>query len=323
MNEASEYASLIDAVLNDDSGGGSATTLYDSDHTTVYKTGSPEPYVVRVSSQRPEERSTHIEILDRIGDLEGLTAGILHTETREVRGDVRTVDVMTYLPGKLLDHYPSRLEAWGIVEAVYALHTRLRSISPGFAGRGVPRLEDILPGLIAVSEQSSMKSRAETLMEGKRFSALLATGDPCLIYGDPWPSNFLIDHEMQPPRVRIVDIDPVFFGPAILQPAVLFSACFVASSLLFPTRNSEILDLDALIGFWPEELDRRDSLLMMRVFPILLSLFKVAESKGHPSRSPQSLQANLDLLERCLAAIDEYDGRVERPGTERRSPRGP
>ena len=307
MKKAPEFTSLIDAVLNQDSPGDSVATLYDSDHTTVYKTSGSEPYVVRVSSQQPAERSNQIEILRRVGDLEGLTAGILHTETREVRGQVRTVDVMTYLPGKPLDHYPSRLEARGIVEAVYALHRRLRSISPQFAECGVPRLEDILRGLIAVSEQGPMKSRAMTLMESERFSSLLAAGDPCLIYGDPWPSNFLIDHQMQTPRVRIVDIDPVFFGPAVLQPAVLFSACFVTSSLLFPTEGSEILSLDALISSWPEELDLQDTLMMMRVFPILLSLFKVAESRGNPSSDPQSLQANLDLLEKCLAAIDEYD----------------
>ena len=106
MKEASDFSSLIDTVLNQDSVGNSAATLYDSDHTTVYKTSGPEPYVVRVSSQRPEERSNQTEILGRIGDLEGLAAGIFHTETREVRGDVRTVDVMTYLPGTVLDHYP-------------------------------------------------------------------------------------------------------------------------------------------------------------------------------------------------------------------------
>ena len=307
MKKASEFVSLIDAVLNQDSAGDSITALYESADTTVYKTSGPEPYVVRVSSQRPGEGSDHTEILRRIGDLEGLTAGILHTETREVRGQVRTVDVMTYLPGKALDHYPSLLEARGIVEAVYALHRRLRSISPQFAECGVPRLEDILRGLIAVSEQGPMKSRATTLMESERFFALLAAGDPCLIYGDPWPSNFLIDHETQPSRVRIVDIDPVFFGPAILQPAVLFSACFVTSSLLFPTEDSEILGLEALVSFWPDEIDRQDTVMMMRVFPILLSLFKVAESRGNPSSDPQSLRANLDLLEKCLAAVDGYD----------------
>ena len=307
MKAASDFTRLIDSVLHKDSAGDSIATLYESEHTTVYKTGGPEPRVVRVSPQRPPGSSSHTEILRRIGDLEGLTAKILHTETREVGGRVRAVDVMTYLPGRPLDHYPSRLEAQGIVEAIYALHVRLRSISPSFAGRGIPRLEDILRNLVAASERSSMKSRATTLIESKRFSALLTAEDPCLIYGDPWPSNFLIDHEPRGLRVRIVDIDPVFFGPAILQPAVLFSACFVASSLLFPTDDSEGLDLGALVRSWPEELNREDTLMMMRVFPILLSLFKVAESKSDPSGSPQSLRANLDLLERCLAAIDECD----------------
>ena len=143
-------------------------------------------------------------------------------------------------------------------------------------------------------------------MENKRFSALLANGDSCLLYGDPWPANFLIDRSVHPPKIRIVDIDPLFFGPAILQPALLFSACFVASSLLFPSEDTEVPDLDSLIGAWPEHLNREDLLTMMGVFPVVLSLFKRAEHAGDSSAYPESLRASLRLLERCLAVIDGY-----------------
>jgi len=306
MTETPSFAELIDEVLNQDPASKAAVVLYETEHTTVHKTSSREPYVIRVSSQDPEQASQQMEILRRIGDLEGRTTAILHRETREIRGQVRSVSVMTYLSGRPLDHYPSAAEAQGIIEAIYALHLRLRAISPWLAERGTPQLRDILKGLIAASEPSPMKSRAMALMQDDRFSALLETANPCPIYGDPWPSNFLIDDETQPPCVRIVDIDPVFFGPPILQPAVLFSACFVASSLLYPTGGSSSPDLDALIAAWPEPLDRQDILRMMRVFPILLSLFKAAGSARTPDENPQLLRANLNLLERCLAVIDAY-----------------
>ena len=306
MREAPNYARLIDAICSPDPAEGSAVALYNSGSTIVYKTGGPEPYVVRLSFQRPEERAGQVKLLQAIGDLGGLTAAILHSESREIAGRPCAIDVMTYLPGTPLQQSPSRLEAQAIIDVVYRLHKRLRSISPDAAAHGIPNLEEILRGLIASSEPSPMRARAMRLMENERFSALLADGDSCLLYGDPWPSNFLIDRALQVPQVRIVDIDPLFFGPSILQPALLFSACFVASSLLFPSEDAEVPDLDALIRAWPEHLNREDLLLMMRVFPVVLSLFKRAEHTGS-STYPESLQASLRLQERCLAIIDGYD----------------
>jgi len=306
MREEADFALLIDAVCSPDSAEDSAVTLYESDATIVYKTSGPEPYVVRLSFQQPEDRAGQVKLLQTIGDLGGLTAAILHSESREIDGRTCAIDVMTYLPGAPLQRYPSRSEAQAIIDAVYRLHRRLRSFSLDAAALGIPSLEEILRGLIASSEPSPMRSRATRLMENKRFSALLANGDSCLLYGDPWPSNFLIDRALQVPQVRIVDIDPLFFGPSILQPALLFSACFVASSLLFPSEDAEVPDLDALIRAWPEHLNREDLLLMMRVFPVVLSLFKRAEHTGS-STYPESLQASLRLQERCLAIIDGYD----------------
>ncbi len=307
MREKPNFARLIDSVCTPDPAEGSAVTLHESDATIVYKTGGPEPYVVRLSFQRPEERGGQVKLLQTIGDLGGLTAAIFHSESREIGGRPCAIDVMTYLPGAPLQQSPSRLEAQAIIDAVYTLHKRLRSLSLDAAACGIPKLEEILRGLIASSEPSPMRSRATRLMDSERFSALLADRDPCLIYGDPWPSNFLIDRTLHLPQVRIVDIEPLFFGPAILQPALLFSACFVASSLLFPSEDAAVLDLDALINAWPEDLNREDVLMMMQVFPVLLSLFKRAGRTGDPSTYPESLQASLRLLERCLAVIDGYD----------------
>lgn len=140
------------------------------------------------------------------------------------------------------------------------------------------------------------------LLADERFVQLLASEDRCLLYGDPWPSNLLVEREADLLRVRVVDVDPIFIGPAILQPALLFSACFVASSILFENEGGAP-DLDALIRAWPEEIDRDDTVKMMRVYPILLSLVKLAESEG---KNAELLDANLRLLEQCLEVVDTY-----------------
>lgn len=304
----SEWTGVINAVLNHGSADPSVALLHESENTRVYKILEPRPYAVRISPQRSEEQSVRLEMLEAVGDLDGLVARILHSETREIHGVMHAIDVMTYVPGKALDHYPSCTESKEIVSAVYALHRRLQHISAYAVERGIPGLEDILRGLMAASEPSSMKCRAATLIESEDFSQLLATSEPCLIYGDPWPSNFLISHESHGPRVRMVDIEPLFLGPAILQPAVLFSACFVMSSLLFSAEDSEMMTLDTLFDLWPEKINPQVMRMSMRVFPIILSLFKVAESKSDPRGNSQTLAANLELLERCLAVIDAYNG---------------
>ena len=303
MERRANFTKIIDRVIDPDPRDDSLAMIYSKSNTTVTKVEDGEAYAVRVSPVAPPDHSIRMRILQDVGSLNGAVAVILHSEERAIGEQQGTIDVMPFLPGEPLDRLPSTNETLGIIRTMHALHRGLKTASPSFLDSGLPCLTDVLHGLLAASAPGKMKSRAEMLLADERFMQLLASEDRCLLYGDPWPSNFLIEPETDPIRVRIIDVDPIFIGPAILQPALLFSACFVAAHVLFSSEGSRP-NLDALIDSWPEEIDRNDTIRMMRVYPILLSLVKLAEGAG---TNPELLEANLRLLERCLEVVDTYE----------------
>ena len=303
MERTVHYTKIIDRVVDPSPTDAPHEVIYTKAHTTVARVEDGETYAVRVSPLAPPDHSIRMRILQDVGSLSGRIATILHSEERTIGGRPCTVDIMPFLPGETLTRFPSAAETHAIIDTLHALHQGLRTASPGFMESGLPCLSDVLHGLLAASEAGTMRSRAEALLEDERFMHLLSSEDQCLLYGDPWPSNFLVEQGEDAIAVRVVDIDPIFIGPAILQPALLFSATFVASSILFGD-GAERPDLDALLRAWPEEIDRDDTVKMMRVYPILLSLVKLAESRGG---NRALLDANLQLLERCLEVVDSYE----------------
>ena len=305
MESKFRFAQMIDKVVNPDAMNQSLKEVYTAEHTTVFRLEGAEPYAVRVSRSQPPDHFVRVEVLRGVGSVSGTIATILHSETRVIDKHSCTIDVMPFLEGEPLDRSPSPEETAAITATMYALHQGLRKVSPEFLESGFPRLADILHGLVSTSAPGSMKSRAEMLLDDERFMQLITCDELCLIYGDPWPSNFLIDREARPVKVRIVDVDPIFLGPALLQPALLFSAHFVTASILF--EDAAVPDLDALIAAWPESIDRDDTLRLMRVYPILLSLVKLAEAAADPHSDSALLESNLSMLCRCLEIVDSYD----------------
>jgi len=303
MDTVGHYATLVDCVVDLSAADTTISILHSSPSTIVYRVESGGLYAVRVSVAQSPDHAVRMGVLREVGSLGGRVATILHSEERRIGEHQCTVDIMPFLPGEPLNRSPSQEETRGIIDTMYALHRGLKGASPAFLNSGLPSLSDLLHGLLATAEPGRMRAEAEMFLEDERFMQLLAAKNHCLTYGDPWPLNFLIEQGTEPIRVRIVDIDPIFMGPAILQPALLFSACFVASSVLFQDEGMRP-DLDALIQAWPEEIDRDDTIRMMRVYPILLSLVKLAEGEG---QDPQLRDANLRLLQGCLEVVDSYE----------------
>ena len=88
-----------------------------------------------------------------------------------------------------------------------------------------------------------------------------------------------------------------------LQPAVLFSAGFLVSSFLLPSDDPDPYDLDALIAYWPERVDKRDLLLLMQLFPITLGILKEGELAEDPEGHAENLES-IELLMKCLEYIE-------------------
>lgn len=273
--------------------------------TKVYKVETPEPLVVRVVTAAQGSSALQLEILEAIDN--DVTARILHCETRQIGAEPAAIQIQTYLPGAPLDCYPSTDEAHVIAEATHTLHNRLCAVSEEFQSKGIPTLGEISEGLLSLVDECPMKEAARRLFENTRYRELVTNEVQYLTYGDPWPQNFLFDSSAGNLKVSIADVDPVIFGPRILQPAMLFSAYFVISFLQHSSTSVQALNLDELIGYWPEPINRQDVLLMMQVYPILLTLQKMMMFSGTPQDDLAMHQANLALLARCLEAVRQLE----------------
>ena len=144
-----------------------------------------------------------------------------------------------------------------------------------------------------------MKDAGARLLDNPRYQELIRGQPQYLIDGDLWPENILLQEFGEEILVHVLDLDPVLLGPSILQPAILFSSCFLVSFLLDHRARKPDFDIDELISIWPEPLDKHDLLIMMQVFPIALSLQKELNTDHHS----EGYQQSLDLYTQCLAFI--------------------
>ena len=102
--------------------------------------------------------------------------------------------------------------------------------------------------------------------------------------------------------MRIIDFDTVF-GPKLLQPAVLFASCFLVSSIMYRSAYLSLSDLEKVIEYWPEPLNRQDLLVMMQVFPIVLGLKTEHAFRRFPEYNKERYQSNTRLIMWCLENI--------------------
>jgi hypothetical protein len=300
-----DYPKVIESVFNPNPRL-PCTELYREGSTKVYRVDTPEPLVVRIAPGDKDYYEFQAQLLEAIADDDDMTARVLHWEMREIDHQVCGIQIQTYLPGTPLDHYPHPVESRAIVKATYTLHERLCTVSNRFACRGIPTIDEACKNLLAMVDDCPMKEAAGKLLTDERYNELVAQEEHYLIYCDLWYQNLLFDQTNKETRVRIVDIDPLLFGPKILQPAMLFSSCFLISSLLYSSDSSHAFDLNEVIGYWPEPLNPQDVLLMMQIFPIMLSLHKRYQFAHSRSVVPEAYQSNMKLLRECLQVIRKF-----------------
>ena len=299
-----KHKTIIDAVFNPKSQF-PCTELYIAGHTRVYRVDTPEPRIVRIAPGSKDHYRFQAELLEAIADKDNMTVRILHWEMREIENQICGIQIQTYLPGTPLDHYPSPAESLAIVEASYVLHQRLCAVSSMLGSKGIPNIAQTSKNLLASAVDSPMKEAGDKLLKDPRYNELITEGEECLTYCDFWPQNLLLEHTSDGVKVRIVDIDPLILGPKILQPAMLLSSYFLIMSALYAPDASHVFDLDELLGYWPESLNRQDVLLLMQVFPIMLGLHKTHQFTQDSGITPEAYQSSMGLLMRCLRIIEK------------------
>jgi hypothetical protein len=263
------YRKIINAVLNPNPQM-PCTELYKGLGSEVYRIDTPTPLVVRFANGDENHFKFQEELLEAVAANDEIAPRILFWEINETANPFQGIQVQTYLPGSQLDHYPSLEESKAIVQSVYAIHQRLCDISGRFgpdtcatvydalthsmscswSSSWHPRatVNDVLTNYFSKIDDCPIKVAANKLLRHKRYDELFKSERQYLSHFDLWPKNLLIQKEGKVIKVRIIDFDTVF-GPKLLQPAILFTSCFLISSLMFKSEYLPLYELEKLIEY--------------------------------------------------------------------------
>jgi len=320
------YSKVIDAVFNPDPQM-PCTELHKGLGTEVYRIDTSTPLVVRFAHGDEGHFKFQAELMEAIAANDEITPRILYWELNETTKPLNGIQVQSYLPGVQLDHYPSSKESKAIVKSVYTIHQRLCDVSGKFGPDTCSTLYDVLTQSLPYSwtctwptyatvddviksyfskiDDCSIKAAANNLLQHKRYNELFVSEQQYLVHFDLWPKNLLIQKDGEVIHARIIDFDTIL-GPKSLQPAILFTSCFLISSLMFKSEYLSLSELEKVIDYWPESLDRQDLYLMMQIFPILIGLKAECTYGRFPEYTQEHHNSNIRLLMGCLNNIRKW-----------------
>lgn len=320
------YSKVIKAVFNPDPKM-PCTELHKGLGTEVYRIDTSTPLVVRFAHSDEDHFKFQAELMEAIAANDEITPRILYWELNETTKPLNGIQVQSYLPGVQLDHYPSSEESKAIVKSVYTIHRRLCDVSAKlrpdtcstfydiltqssshswtYTWPASATVDDVIKSYFSKIDDCSIKAAANNLLQHKRYNELFVSEQQYLVHFDLWPKNLLIQKDGEVIHARIIDFDTIL-GPKSLQPAILFSSCFLISSLMFKSEYLSLSEIEKVIDYWPESLDRQDLYLMMQIFPIVLGLKAEFTYGRFPEYTQEQHNSNIRLLIGCLDNIRKW-----------------
>lgn len=294
---------MIDAVLMDDPEL-PRRLIYHFGRTRVYQINVPEALVVRIIEDDSSSYQFQVALLDEAAGQDELTTRILYWETRVTSNGALGVQVQTFIPGEAVKSYPEYWQTKAVIQAVYNLQERLCTASNKMETGFIPNIDDIIKQRYAQVDDCPIKTSAGKLLEHERYIKLVSQPGQCLIHGDLWYRNIHLDGSGNKMKARFIDFEPIITGPAILQPATLFSSYFLLSAVLFEPDGMNSFNLDELLSFWPAPLTKDDVLVMMSVFPVALGLLKQYRFSRAENADREMHRVDMEPLEKCVQVID-------------------
>ena len=184
------------------------------------------------------------------------------------------IQVLDYMPGKMKFDPLSDRELSSVIEEIYALQQVLIQETPNFEQDELNEMPQKIALYCSQLEESPVKDVGGFILNHPNFLKL-SRGPQVLVDYDMHKENFVFESET-PNKIDYGSID---LAPTIFQPACLFMSFFQ----LYETNP---VDLDKLLHFWPEPLDKKDLLIMMQARAFLgASYFQKLISKK--SNSPE------------------------------------
>jgi len=306
MENKLEFEKIINTVFHNDKTF-PTKILYEQGTTKVVQVKTPTPVIVRIAEGDRSSYEFQSTLLTELAGQDALTSQILYWETRELGNKPYGIQVQTYVPGEPVDHYPDQKGAKAIVNTAYQLHKRLCSASTKVEITSIPKTHDLIIQMLPMVSSCPIKTAAEKLVKQHRYLELISQPEQHLIYGDLWYKNILLEFYGNKTTVRFIDIDPIVLGPSILQPAILFASYFLFSAFILEPKEPDTFNLDDLISYWPEPLNKKDILLLMQVFPIGLGLLKTVQL-SQSNMDFNGRQSILEPFEKSIQAIEKMIG---------------
>jgi Ser/Thr protein kinase RdoA (MazF antagonist) len=300
-----DYKSIVKSVVQEDASL-PHVLIYEHDKTKVYRIDLPTPLILRILEGDTSSQEYRAALQSELAADDDLTSKILYWETREINKQPHGIQIQTFIPGEPIDQFPNKDESQAVVRAVYTLHQRLSQAAERVGTNSAASIHALINQLLPAVRDCPIKTAATKLLAQPRYRDLISQPDQTLIYGDLWYKNLLLEKNGSETVVRFVDIDPLVMGPAILQPAILFSSYFLFTKLLFEPNAMDSFNLEKYLSFWPEPLHEFDMLLMMLVFPVGLGLLKEFQFSQTGPLDPQIRQATMEPFERSIAFLNKY-----------------
>lgn len=260
----------------------------------VYRIEAQQSFVVKVNPEfNAGEYRFYAELSEAIATPEQVTPRIVYWEQKDIDGNLCGVQVYPYLTGERLDHVPIPEESSVIGETIYELHQRLCEVTPRF-DRVIGSIDPVLRSILDRLEKCAIRERGYRLLENPRYRELISQEEEYLIAWDLNPTNILLDHRADGLRVRIIDL-ALFYGPAVMQPAS-FAACFMI-------LHNELSSLKTAMNCWPEPLDKRDVLLMMQPWFLIVGAAREYMLANHNTSEPEHQRAVVNRMVRYTDII--------------------
>ncbi len=300
-----DYKRIVKSVLQEDASF-PYVLIYEHDKTKVYRIDLPTPLILRILEGDTSSQEYRAALQSELAADDDLTSKIMHWETREINKQPHGIQFQTFIPGEPIAQFPNEEESKAVVHAVYTLHQRLSQAAERIGTNSAASIHALINQIMPAVRDCPIKTAAAQLLAQPRYHELISQPDQTLIYGDLWYKNLLWERNGSETVVRFVDIDPLVMGPAILQPAILFSSYFLFTKLLFEPNAMDTFDLEKYLCFWPEQLNEFDMLLMMLVFPVGLGLLKEFQISQAGDLDPQLRRATMNPFEQSIAFLNRY-----------------
>lgn len=170
-----------------------------------------------------------------------------------MRGDY-AVQILNYIPGTHINDKPSSAEIRRIINRVADLSDQLVNITEReVSSQDLPSLHILLQEAITGLEESYLKENIRNILSNARYHSLMDEKQVIVDY-DLHRSNIIIRPDG---GISIIDLGGFCRAPIDFQPASLFMSFFLLD-------ESEHIDIDYLVSFWPNKLQKSDLFLLMQ-----------------------------------------------------------